>query len=376
MLIHVSKDSLSAALQVVLKAVSANSSLPVLSGINIQVHATGMVVTASNMSMTIEYKIPIDMDSMIVHQTGGIVVPARYFYEIIRKLDSGWVRLEMIESLILTIQSEYTQFRLCGMDAAEFPGIHYIDIPPSQKISINNALLKKIIKRVAFAVSTSETRPILTGVSLTIDDHSISMTATDGVRLAQVIENMDNPTTSSLNAVIPGATLLDLSKMLSEADNTTTEIGIGSNQIRFISKEMMVQSALLEGTYPSINNLIPQSYLSEVLVNTSVLLRVIERVSILAGESVTLSILPSSKLQLISKSAEVGDVKEEIPLEGIEGDHFSVSFNGKYFRDILRAIESESLKIRFAGKERPIVIEPVDRSASTLFLITPVRTAK
>lgn len=374
LLIHVSKDSLVAALQVVLKAVAANSFLPVLSGIKIHVQASGLTLTASNISMTIEYKISEEIDKLIVQKTGEMVVPARYLYEIIRKLEAGWVRLENVEPLTLTIQSGNTQFRLCGMDATEFPRIHYIDKSPSQKINISNDLLKQIIRRVVFAVSTSETRPVLTGVSLTIDNYSISMVATDGVRLAQVIENFDNPTTTSLNVVIPGSTLFDLSKMLDEGKENTTEIEISAKKIRFLSNELMVQSALLEGTYPSINNLIPQSYLSEIIVNTGVLLRAIERVSIVAGESVTLRVLPSHTIHLISKSAEIGDVKEEIPLEQLEGGEFSVSFNGKYFRDILRAIDRENLRIKFAGKERPLVIEPMDTSSSTLFLITPVRT--
>lgn len=374
MLFHVSKDSLSAALQVVLKAVSANSSIPLLSGIKIQVQASGLILTASNISMTIENKIPVEKDKLTVEKTGGIVVPARYFYEIIRKLDSGRVRLEVVESLTLSIQSENTRFRLCGMDATEFPRIHYIDHPLTQKISMNNTLLKQIIKRVVFAVSTSETRPILTGVSLQIDNHSISVNATDGIRLAQHIEHLDIPMVASLNVVIPGSTLYDLSKMLSEGENNTTEIEIGNKQIRFVSNGLTVQSALLEGAYPSINNLIPPSHLSEVIVNTGVFLRVVERVSILAGENITLSVLPAHKLQLISKSAEVGDVMEEIPLEQMDGELFKMSFNGKYFRDILRAIDSENLRIKFAGKERPLVIQPVDMTSSTLFLITPMRT--
>lgn len=374
MLFHVSKDSLSAALQVVLKAVSANSSIPVLSGIKIQAQASGLILTASNISMTIENKIPVEIEKLTVEKTGEIVVPARYFYEIIRKLDSGRIRLEVVESLTLSIQSENTRFRLCGMDATEFPRIHYIDHPLTQKISMNNTLLKQIIKRVVFAVSTSETRPILTGVSLQIDNHSISVNATDGIRLAQHIEHLDIPMVTSLNVVIPGSTLYDLSKMLSEGENNTTEIEIGNKQIRFVSNGLTVQSALLEGAYPSIKNLIPPSHLSEVIVNTGVLLRVVERVSILAGENVTLSVLPAHKLQLIAKSAEVGDVKEEIPLEQMEGEYFKVSFNGKYFRDILRAIDSENLRIKFAGKERPLVIQPVDMTSSTLFLITPMRT--
>lgn len=115
---------------------------------------------------------------------------------------------------------------------------------------------------------------------------------------------------------------------------------------------MRVQSALLEGTYPYVDNLIPQVYISEVIVKTERLLRVVERIAILAGESVTLGVYPSGILHLISRTADVGEAKEEIPLEYLEGEYFRVAFNGKYFRDILRAIDSETLRIRFAGKRK------------------------
>jgi len=240
---------------------------------------------------------------------------------------------------------------------------------------MKNTLLKQIFKRVVFAVSSSETRPVLTGVSLHIDNQNIRVVATDGIRLAQhVVENVEGYGASPLNVIIPGSTLEDLLKILNDDADSSTELEIGPKQIRFTSNGLRVQSALLEGTYPSIDNLIPQVYLSEVIVKTERLLHVVERISILAGESVTLSVLPSGILNLISRTADVGEAKEEIPLEYLEGEYFRVAFNGKYFRDILRAIDSETLRIRFAGKERPLVIQPADTTSSTLFLITPMRT--
>ncbi|MFD5017899.1 DNA polymerase III subunit beta [Paenibacillus sp. NPDC058367] len=370
-----SKDSLSTALQAALKAISANSSSRVLSGIHIQAQAEGLTLTASNIRMTIEYKLPVKMDSMIVHKPGEIVVPARYFYEIIRKLDPGLIRLEIAETLILNIQSGNTQFRLCGMDTAEFPRIHYVDHPNTKKIRMKNTLLKQIFKHVVFAVSSLETRPVLTGVSLQIDNQNIRVVATDGIRLAQhVVETVEDYGASPLNVIIPGSTLEDLLKIINDDKGSSIQIEIGQKQIRFISDGLRVQSALLEGTYPYVDNLIPQVYISEMIVKTERLLRVVERIAILAGESVTLGVYPSGILHLISRTADVGEAKEEIPLEYLEGEYFRVAFNGKYFRDILRAIDSETLRIRFAGKERPLVIQPVDMTSSTLFLITPMRT--
>lgn len=374
MLIHISKDALSMAIQAILPAISANSSLRVLSGMYIRAGAEGLTLVASNVSMTTEYKIPVKTDSMVVQNTGEIVVPARYFYEIIRKLEPGLIRLEITEGFTLHIQTGNSRFRLCGMDAAEYPRIQYIDHTVTQRISINSTLLKRTIKQVAFAVSLSEARPVLTGVSLHMDKDGMRVIATDGIRLLQYRMNLDKHAADCFNVVIPGRTLEYLSKMLRGGEEENTEIVIGHKQIQFISANWRVQAALLEGTYPSIDHLIPQTFLSEVIIRTDCLLHAIERIAILAGDCVTLSLHPSHILSLSSKTTDIGDVTEELSLEQLEGKHYRVSFDSKYFRDILRAVDSESLCIKYAGKERPLVIEPLHVSSTTLFLITPVRT--
>lgn len=374
MLIHVSKDVLSIALQAILPVISTNSSLRVLSGVFIRAEAEGLTLIASNVSMTIEYKIPVKTNSMVVQSPGEIVVPARYFYEIIRKLDPGLIRLEITEGFTLHIQTGNTRFRLCGMDAAEYPRIQYIDHTATQRISINSTLFKRTIKQVAFAVSASEVRPVLTGVSLHTEKDWMRVIATDGIRLSQYIMNLENNAADHFNVVIPGRTLEYLSKMLRDGEEENTEIVFGQKQIQFITANWRVQAALLEGTYPSVDHLIPQTFLSEVIIKTDYLLHAIERISILAGDCVTLSLLPSHMLSLSSKTTDIGDVREELSLEQLEGEHYRVSFNGKYFRDILRAVDSERLRIWYAGKERPLVIEPLHVSSSTLFLITPMRT--
>ncbi|MBD0379916.1 DNA polymerase III subunit beta [Paenibacillus sedimenti] len=373
MLVNVTKDSLVNALQHVLKAISVNSPMPILAGINIQANANGLIFTASNTSMTIQYRIPQDNSSMTVQRTGGIVVPARYFNEIIRKLNAGLVTFEMNENLILTITSENSQIRLCGMDSADFPSIHFSDHHSSNKIQINNALLKSAIKQVAIAASTSETRPVLTGVSFEFNGASLNLVATDGIRLASRTLHIGKSANTSTNVIIPGRNLFEVHKMLSDEDDIT-EIEVGTNQIRFITNELQVQSALIEGVYPSIQNVIPQSYLSEVTVETSSLLHAVERVAILAGESIIRLVATTHKLDLLSRTAEIGDVQDEVPLTEMIGEDFIISLNGKFFIDILRCMDNEYVRLRFTGKASPIVILPADARLSTLFLITPVRT--
>lgn len=373
MLVHVTKDSLINALQHVLKAVSANNSIPILTGINIQAHANDLIFTASNASMTIQYTIPQDPSSMTVQRAGGIVVPARYFYEIIRKFNDGVVTLEIKEQLILTITSGNSQIRLCGMDSAEFPSINNVESRPVLKLSVKNALFKSSIKQVATAASTSETRPVLTGVCFEYHDESLNLIATDGIRLAFRTIHIENRANAATNVIIPWKNLYEAARIMDGEDNTT-EIEVGVNQIRFIANNVQVQSALIEGVYPSIKNVIPKSYLSEVIVETAFLLNAVDRATVLAGESIIRIVAASNKLDLLSKTAEIGDVQDEVPLKEMNGEDFVISLNGKFFIDILRCVDSEYVSLRFTGKASPIVIQPFDNSSSTLFLIPPVRT--
>lgn len=373
LLVEITKDSLMNAVQHVIKAVAVNSPIPILAGINIQARADGIIFTASNTSMTIQSMIPQDGVSVTVQRTGAVVIPSRYFYEVIRKLNDEMIVLEIKEQLILTVMSGHSQIRLCGMDSAEFPSFNNGEQHPPKKLRINNALFKSTIKQVAIVASTSETRPVLTGVSLNCDNDSLTLIATDGVRLASRTLHIENNTNESFNAIIPAKNLYEVSKILSNEDETT-EIEVGNNRVRIIANGLKVESALIEGTFPSIKNVIPQSYLCEILVDKDRLLTAVECVTILASESIIRLVAGADKLKLLSRTAEIGDIENEVPLLEMSGDEFIVSLNGKFFIDILRNSDCASVRIRFAGKNSPIVVLPNDSHMSTLFLITPVRT--
>jgi len=311
---------------------------------------------------------------MTVQRAGGIVVPARYFYEMIRKFNSGFIILEIKDHLILTITSGHSQIRLCGMDSAEFPSTHHVESRPVFKLRMNNALLQSSIKQVAAAVSTSEARLVLTGVCFEYCDESLNLMATDGIRLASRTIPIENKAKTSANVIVPGKNLYEVAKIL-EGEDHTTEIEVGVNQIRFTTNHIQIQSALIEGVYPSIRNVIPKSHLSEIVVETACLLNAIERATVLASESIVRLEATSNRLDLLSRTAEIGDVQDQVPLMEMNGDNFIVSLNGKFFVDLLRCVESEYVRLRFTGKASPIILQPLNDLSSTLFLITPVRTA-
>lgn len=373
-LVDLSRDSLINALQHVLRAVSPNSPIPILAGMHIQVYAHEIVFTASNTSLTIQCTVSRNDKSFHAHKTGSIVVPARYFNEVIRKLSAESITLEIKKHLILSIISGNSHIRLCGMDPAEFPSIINKEYHSANKLRISSALLKMSIKQVASAASISEMRPVLTGVSFDYNNDSLCLVATDGIRLAsKTLHTIKRHGTISTKILIPAKNLYEVSKMLRN-DDETIEIDAAENQIRISSNDIKIESALIEGAFPSVSNVIPKSYLTEIVVVTTQLLRAVECVSVLADESIIRLASSGNSLELLSRTAEIGDVQDEVSFIHMSGDEFSIALNGKYLIDILRSIGSEYVKLRFNGKTSPVVLIPEDTESSTLFLLTPIRT--
>lgn len=373
MLVELTKESLMNAMQHVIKAAAVNSPIPILQGIHIQARTDGVIFTASNTSMTIQSTLPQDGVSVNVQRTGAVVIPSRYFYDVIRKLHDETVILEVKESWIVTITSSHSQIRLCGMDATEFPYMDNGKERSPHKLRINNALLRSTIKQVAVAASTSETRPLLTGVSFEYDHYSLNLIATDGVRLASRTLHTSAHTSGSFKVIIPAKNLNEIAKMLSNEEETT-EIEVSHNRVRFIANGLKVESALIEGTFPSINNVIPQSSLGEILVDKAGLLTAVECATIMAGDNIIKLSVAGDQIKLLSRTAEIGDMENEVPLLEISGEPFLLSLNGKLLIDMLRNSDCASVRIRYAGKTKPVVMHPGDSLKSALFLITPVRT--
>ena len=373
MLVEITKDSLMNAVQQVIKAVAVNSPIPILQGIYIQADEDGISFTASNKSMTIQYIVPQDGVTLIVKRTGAIVIPSRYFYDVIRKFSDEMVALKIKDHLLLTIVSGHSKIRLSGIDSTEFPYLYNEKELSPRKLLVNNALFRSIVKQVAIVASTSENRPVLTGIFFEYNNGSLNLMATDGVRLASGTLCIEGNANKSFNVIIPAKNLYEISKMLRDA-NETTEIEVGNNLVRFIANGLKVESALIQGTFPSVRNVIPKSYECEILIDRISLLKALECVTVIASQNIIRLEATASKLKLSSRTAEIGDIENEIPLLEMSGEQFIISLNGKFLIDIFRNSECVHARIRYTGKTNPIVVLPDDSHMSTLFLITPVRT--
>ena len=376
----VQKDHLVKAVQDVMRAVSSRTTIPILTGIKLVVTNEGLTLTGSDSDISIESYLPTVVDDqhlVDVKQPGSIVLNARYFSDIVKKLPSDFVELESDSHYVTTIRAGKTEFSLNGFDSEEYPLLPQIE--EHETISISADLLKFMIRQTVFAVSTSETRPILTGVNWKIENNELTCIATDSHRLALRQAKIENGALSSefkASVVIPGKSLNELSKILDDS-NEKVEIVLTEHQALFKTKHILFFTRLLEGNYPDTSKLIPSESKTELTVMTKEFLQAIDRASLLAREGrnnvVHLETKGSTVVNVSSYSPEIGKVVDEIACEDIKGEELKISFSAKYVMDALKAIESPEIYIQFTGAMRPFLIRTVNDSR-TLQLILPVRT--
>lgn len=372
----IQRDLLISSLQNVMKAISPRTVIPILTGIKVEASHNGITLTGSNSDISIESFIPAEEEDKVnvEHiEEGSIVLHAKYFPEIIRKLPEDIVSIEVDSSLKTVIRSGKAEFNLNGQDAEEYPLLPKIQTDDTFEMPVN--VLKNMIKQTVFAVSTMETRPILTGVNMRLANNRLHFVATDSHRLASREVDIQDAAVQFENVVVPGKSLHELNKILSDTDELI-QISVTNNQILFRTKNINFLSRLLDGNYPETNRLIPTQSKTKIKMKTKELLHTIDRASLLAKDEKNNVVRLSTEgnmIEISSNSPEIGNVVENISAISMEGEELKISFSSKYVMDALRAIEYDEITIDFTGAMRPFIIRPVEDD-SILQLILPVRT--
>ncbi|MDF1510469.1 DNA polymerase III subunit beta [Robertmurraya sp. DFI.2.37] len=373
----IQRDRLVQSVQDVMKAVTSRTTIPILTGIKIVADDEGVTLTGSDSDISIESFIPREEEGdeiVEIKQKGAIVLQAKFFSEIVKKLPTDFVEMEVQNQLQIVIRSGKSEFNLNGLDPDEYPRLPQVEEEDAFKIPTD--LLKALIRQTVFAVSTSETRPVLTGVNWKVENGELICIATDSHRLALRKAKVELEADKQFNVVIPGKSLNELSKILDD-NNELVDIVITENQVLFKAKHLLFFSRLLEGNYPDTSRLIPAENKTEVIVNTKDFLHAIDRASLLAREGrnnvVRLATLENKGIEISSNTPEIGKVIEELIAQSIDGEELKISFSAKYVMDALKTLEGHEIKISFTGAMRPFVIRPLNDD-SLLQLILPVRT--
>jgi DNA polymerase-3 subunit beta len=359
-------------------AVSSRSTIPILTGIKLIASEEGIQLTGSNSDISIETFVrkSDEQSGLTIEEEGQIVLqPARFFSDIVNKLPDETFTVEVKDRVQTAITSASSSFIINGLDAANYPHLPEIDTTQSFTLPVN--LLKKIIKQTVIAVSTHESRPILTGIHLTINDGKLKAVATDSHRLSQRVIPVEGTESLSYNLVIPGKSLQELTRLLDDSLDEI-EVAIAENQILFKTEDTLFYSRLLEGNYPDTDRLIPDSSTTEVTLEAQILLGAVERASLLSHEGknnvVKLSVKDDT-VEITGNSPEVGRVNEQVTTQSISGEEMEISFNPDYLKAALTTFGPVDITLKLISTLRPFVLVPSEDKNEFIQLITPIRTS-
>ena len=364
------------ALNTTKRAISSKNAIPILSTIKIDVTPEGVALSGSNGQISIENFISIKDENagLLVTSPGSILLEATFFINVVSSLPDVTLDFKEIEQKQVLLTSGKSEITLKGKDADQYPRIQ--EISASSPLVLETSVLKNIINETAFAASTQESRPILTGVHFVLTENkNLKTVATDSHRMSQkkiVLEkNGDN-----FDVVIPSRSLREFSAVFTD-DIETVEIYFTNNQLLFRSENISFYTRLLEGNYPDTDRLIPTEFTSVVTFDNHNLRYAMERARLLSNATQNGTV----KLEIINdvvsahvNSPEVGRVNEEIDTESISGQDLTISFNPTYLIDSLKAINSEKVTISFISAVRPFTVVPNEDTENFIQLITPVRT--
>ncbi|WP_283573420.1 DNA polymerase III subunit beta [Ligilactobacillus aviarius] len=360
------------------RAISSKTAIEILTGLKITATENSITLTGSDSDISIENEISTDDSNyeLLIDEPGSIVLPARFFSEIVKRLPESTFTIEVNDHFQATITSGQTEYQVNGVDADNYP--HLPEIDTNEQLTIPADIMKQVINQTVIAVSTQESRPLLTGVHLTIKDGELHAVATDSHRLSQRKVKLSGAENIDYDIIVPGRSLVELSRMI--ADSTgSLEIQIAENQILFNFDNTAFYSRLLEGMYPDTDRLIPQSSETEIELNAVSLLHAIERASLLSHEGrnnvVKLSLNSENQTAVLSSnSPEVGNIEEELQFDKLTGNDIEISFNPDYMKAALQAFGQAEVKLSLTLPLRPFTLMPTEDSEDFIQLITPVRT--
>lgn len=357
------KQKLQEGISIVQKAITGKSTMSVLEGIYINATKDGLTLIGSDMDVSIETKVNAD-----VMNEGSIVIDAKIFGEIIRKLPNSEIKIETMDNDTVQITCEKSVFNVVYMNSDEFPELPKLN--ENMKVEVPQNILKNMIKCTSFAIAQDETRPILQGILFEVKDRTLNLVALDGYRLAIKSEYLDSE--FDIEIVIPGKTLNEVSKILEDI-NDLVKITFTNNHILFNLNKTRIISRLLEGKFVNYKSLLPEDHKLLVTVKKQDLQNGIERASLMAkdGNNNLIKLDVQDEALVITSNSQLGKVREEVGIN-LQGDKIQIAFNSRYLIDVLKNFEEDEVVMEMTSSVSPCIIKSKEAD-NYRYLVLPVR---
>ena len=357
------KSNLVKGVSIVSKAVPSKTTMPILECILIDATTDIIKLTANDMELGIETIIEGD-----IIEKGLIAIDAKIFSEIVRKLPDNEVVIETDSNLQTLITCEKAKFNISRKSGEEFSYLPYIE--KEEPVELSQFTLKEIIRQTIFTISDHDSNKLMTGELFEINENILKVVALDGHRISiRKVELMNNY--ASKKVIVPGKTLIEVSKILSGEVESKANIYFTPNHIVFEFDQTVVVSRLIEGEYFKIDQMLSSDYETKVRVNKKELLSCIDRAMLLVkeGDKKPIIINIGDEAMELKIQSQLGSMNEDILITK-EGKDLLIGFNPKFLMDALRVIEDEEIQIYLTNAKAPCFIR--DEKESYIYLILPV----
>lgn len=359
------RTDLANAVSNVSRAVSTKASIPALEGVLIKAYDGKLNISGYNL----EIGITTDVEATIQNE-GEIVVSAKLFLDIVRRLPEEIVMIETDDRMVTYITCGQVDYQIVGMSSVEYPDLPSFD--QTDGITVSSKIMREMIRQTVYAVSENTAKPIYTGSLFEIEDGVFKIVAIDGYRMAIRSENVDSDSRNAF--VVPGKTQLEVLKLLTD-DEENVDIIIGQRHITFQVRNYRVISRLIEGTFLDYKTTIPSDTKTELVINTRTIINSVERMSLLNNDRVQSPVrckFSGNEIRLSCASA-VGRANDVISVDVI-GDDVEIGFNNRYLLDALKNTDTDEIKLVLNGPVAPMIIKPV-KGDSFLSIVVPMRLA-
>lgn len=359
------KSELAAAVTVASRAAAAKSAVPSLEGLLIEA-GSDVVISGYDLKTGIRSTIAAD-----VTETGNVVINAKLFGEIIRKMPDDVVYISVNEKYMINIRCAMSEFDIMGISSDEYPELPYVDYQNS--VYMRERDIKAMISETNFAVSDNEARPIHTGALFEVDNDILTIVAVDGFRLALRRERVAKTEVGKIDFVVPGAALSEVEKIASDSDDLV-KITLGSKHIMFTIGGTMLISRRLEGEFLNYRSAIPQAGKYSIEAARRDIIGAVERVSLIINDKFKSPVRCrfDSGVLRVSTATTLGKANDECAVCG-DGEGLEIGFNNRYILEALRAAPAENVRLQLSTSVSPCVIVPTDGSKNFIYMILPVR---
>jgi len=367
MKVSCSQANLAKGLSVVSRAVAARSTLPVLGNVLLATDEGRLKIAATNLELAVSCWIGAKVD-----EEGSTTVPARVLSDFVNSLPPDQIKMELNpQTQTLHLKCARYDANIKGIDAQEFPIIP--TLAQEKTIALEPDALREMIEQVVFSAATDESRPVLTGVSAKFEKDKVTFAAADGFRLSVRTATLSQPVDHPINAIISAKALQEVARVSGDQqDPVQILVTENRSQVLFKLTNIEIVSQLIDGTFPDVTRIIPESYATRTMVNTADLNNAVKASSVFARESmnnVRLQIAPANemgggKITVTATSAESGDNVGDIDAT-IDGAPVEIAFNARYLADVLSALRSPQVAIETSSSTSPGVFKAVGRDDFT-----------